>query len=73
VNIKDLIKQLTKLVKKYPDADVLFDTEAVCFNVHLVDVKNVSLVPKKMLGRDIVCLHWDMNKEPFHYDKRNNK
>lgn len=66
---KELHRRLSRLIKKYGDADVMFDTNAVCFDVHLVNVAGVHPVPKEMLDRhrDIVVLDWDMPSEPYHF------
>ena len=70
---KELIKQLQETVEKHGDMDVVFDTEARCFDTHLVDVCSLSYVPKELAGpEDMICLGFDFNKEPHHSNKGEN-
>lgn len=46
MKVNELLAQCQEAVANgYGEADILFDTEAACFNVHLVDVDNCYLEP----------------------------
>lgn len=60
MKVKDLLEVLSSMVAEgRGDADVLFDTDAACFNVHLVDVDKAFPGEKDeiaLLGHDHVTL-----------------
>ena len=66
----EAIEQLKKIVEEKGDADLVFDTEARCFDVHLVSIKSISHVPDELSGvGDIVCLSFDFANEPHHANR----
>ena len=50
------------------DAEIYFDTEAVCFDVHCVGISSayVQEYPFSNPPEPIMMLHWDYNHEPYH-------
>lgn len=56
MKVSELIVKLSEL---NADADVLFDTEAQHYDVHLVPIDMVHPIPAEAIGREVVCLSED--------------
>ena len=54
MKVSELITRLSELEQ---DADVCFDTEAQCYDVHLVSIDAAWPVSTEEIGREVVCLH----------------
>ena len=65
------VKQLKKAIKDAPDnSRVYFDSEAVCFDQHLIDVARATI--QTYDGEDMVILSFMMSGEDrpkFHFNK----
>ena len=69
MNIKELHKICCDLVDQgHGDKDVVFDTEAQCFNVHLVSIKSADYEPI-IPETDCLILTFDWNKEDHCFKK----
>ena len=54
----ELMRRLKAIVDSGHDVDVLFDTEAVKFDVHLVEVDAVNYEPTE----ELVVLNWNCSE-----------
>jgi hypothetical protein len=54
------------IARGYGDADVYFDTEALCFDTHYVKVYSPQI---EVLLEDRVVLHFDPSQEIYHYNR----
>jgi hypothetical protein len=52
------------------DEPVLFDSDAMCFDQHMVDIEDVSWEDPKKLGDDFngFWLHWDWQTTKCHHN-----
>lgn len=66
---KHLYDELKKIVESGKgDSKVFFDSEAVCFETHLVEIEGVSFDSDEETGLgDQVTLHWSMQTQPFFH------
>lgn len=48
-------------------AEILFDSEAVCFKTHMVEISDAYFDPvyNEAMGFEFLSLHWDRSKESF--------
>lgn len=59
MKLKELIKQLQEFSPKYDDCNVLIDTDAAEFMVHMVEPTRVNLLGKELIGKDVITIHLD--------------
>jgi hypothetical protein len=71
MTIKELYDILTPLIESGKGNTIVkFDTEAVCFNTHMVQVDGVVFEPKEITGldQDEFVLHWEHKEGQYrHY------
>jgi hypothetical protein len=54
MKVSELVVRLLELNQ---DADVMFDTEAQTYDVHMVSIDEVWPISTEEIGREVVCLH----------------
>ena len=52
------------------DCEVLFDSEAQCFKVHMIHLKSAYFMDERFLGYPFISLHYDWKGQvnPMHGD-----
>ncbi len=73
MKIKELCNICNEQVKKgNGEFDVLFDTEAQCFDTHMVEIKMATFECNEEIGiPNYLCLSYDFCKEPHHSCRHN--
>ena len=70
IQLRDKLNEFIELGRG--DEPVLFDSDAMCFDQLMIDIKDVSWEDPKELGDDFngIWLHWDWEKTKFtHFRK----
>lgn len=66
MTIEQLNESLTRLIKQgYGDKEIVFDSESMCFDTHLVGIFDCEYVPEFKA----LVLHFDPITENYHYNK----
>ena len=63
--------EFRKLIANLPDTcKMYFDSEAACFDCHLVEIASASLVEDEDINDKVIILCYSMKDTPFHFNNK---
>ncbi len=70
MTVKELKKQCEKIISKGGEnSPVYFDTEAMCFDCHLVKIKNLNYISKDIINsEEYAVISYESESALTHYN-----